>query len=273
MTLEKVAINSVSTADGPLEEICAAYSAAGFRNVEFPLHRLKAGMKRDGLSVSDVQSLLKKHSLRCIGGFEAPLIAFDAGQMEANHALHVENARLLETLGGGGVLVVGTDGPEKKSIEALQTVGKTMAAVAERMPSSVSLAVEFNWSPLVKSLKSAFVVAEAANHPRVGILFDPAHYHCTASHLEELNEAVVHKVLHVHMNDMRDKPGDLSECNGDRVPPGQGILDLRSILARFRQFGYQGFYSIELFNAEIWKMPVGEASRICFESMKGLCRN
>jgi 2-keto-myo-inositol isomerase len=269
MKAEQIAINAMTTrADAPLEELCAAYAAAGFRNVEFPLARIRK------YPIARVRELLAQHDLRCIGGFETHVACFaDAAALAANHANVVANANLLAEL-GGGVLVVGTDGPPsaEKSFVALDAIGRTMYALAQQIPQTVSLAVEFNWSPVVKSLRSAKIVADAANHPRVGILFDPAHYHCTASKLEDLTPAVVGKILHVHVNDMRDKPGELCDCNADRVLPGdpRGTLDLRAIFTRMESFGYRGFFSLELFNEELWKLSVADAAQRCYNAMTSL---
>jgi 4-hydroxyphenylpyruvate dioxygenase len=272
---DQIAINAITTAEAPLEELCAAYAAAGFRNVEFPLGRIKKH------PVARIRQVLAQNGLRCIGGFETHVACFaDSAGMAANHATVIANAKLLAELGGGGVLVVGTDGPAatEKSFVALDAIGRTMYGLAQEIPPTVSLAVEFNWSPVVKSLRAAKIVVDAANHPRVGILFDPAHYHCTASKLDDLTPQVVSKILHVHVNDMRDKPGELCDCNADRVLPGDpgggggggGALDLRAIFSRMEQLGYRGLFSLELFNEELWKLPVAEASRRCYNAMRTL---
>jgi sugar phosphate isomerase/epimerase len=70
---------------------------------------------------------------------------------------------------------------------------------------------------------------------------------------------------------MRDKPGDLSNCNSDRVLPGQGVIDLRAIIDRLESFGYAGFYSIEMFNEDLWRMPADVAARLCYESLLPYC--
>ena len=273
MRAEQIAINAISTADAPLEEVSAAYAAAGFRNVEFPLPRLKQ------YALARVKQLLAQHGLRCIGGFESHVGCFDpGGDAQISHSKAIANAELLAEL-GGGVLVVGTDGPRagaaEKSFVALDAVGRTMYSLAEKIPPGVSLAVEFNWSPVVKSLRAAKIVCDAANHPRVGILFDPAHYHCTASKFADLTPQVVSKILHVHVNNMRDLPGELCNCNTDRVLPGspEGVLDLRAIFGRIESLGYRGFFSLEMFSEELCKLPVAAASRQCYDAMQTLLQD
>ncbi len=272
MKLSQIAVASVSTApDKTLEEKLAAYSAAGFRRVELQLGQARQWIKQ-GRRIGELGQLLEGLQLRCIGGFECPIECFsDAGRQRENHKLLVANARLLAEL-GGGVLVVGTDGPEQNSLAALDTIGKVMGETAERFPESVALAVEFNWSPVVKSLRSAVRVAQAARNSRVGVVFDTAHYHCTSSKLEDIDQVSVPLFKHVHINDMRPKPGEHSNCNADRVLPGsgQGCLDVKGIVRRIERLGYTGYFSLELFNEELWKAPSAKVSGTMYRAMAGL---
>jgi 2-keto-myo-inositol isomerase len=272
MKRSQLAINSVSTRQSSLEEALAAYAAAGFRLVEFQLGYLKEWLAL-GHTVADAGALLASNGLRCIGGFQARVDCFTSPEAQrVNHQLHRENAALLHAL-GGGTLVVGTDGPPQPSLEALETIGDKIAGLANTLEvPDVIIAVEFNWSPAVRTLHSAVRVAERADHPRVGVLFDPAHYYVTPTKFEHLTAETVRWIKHVHLDDMQDKPGELSNCNSDRVLPGQGVLDLPAIISRLEEFGYDGWYAIEMFNADLWQAPVREAARACYQSLLPLCR-
>jgi 2-keto-myo-inositol isomerase len=70
---------------------------------------------------------------------------------------------------------------------------------------------------------------------------------------------------------MPDKPGDLTHRDFDRVLPGEGALDLPEIIAALERNGYDGFFSIELFNADLWRLPAKEAARRCYERLLPLC--
>lgn len=272
MNTSQIAINTVSLAQKPLEEILRACAKAGFKQVEFNLPLVKNWIAQ-GRSIRQAKQLLDEYGLRCVGGFEAGIMAFGSEADRAkNHALLTSNAELLSEF-GGGVMVVGTDGPEGRAdMGSLETIGRAARGLIEKFPNNVSLAVEFNWSPVVKSVRSAAAVARAADHPRVGILFDPAHYHCTSSKLEDLTPEVIGKILHVHVDDMRDKPGELSNCNDDRVLPGEGTLNLRELFGHLEQHGYKGIFSIELFNKDIWALPVEPAAKQCYDSMARLAK-
>lgn len=271
MKREQLAINSVSTRHAGLEEALSAYARAGFTNVEFVLPLVKDWIGA-GRSVDDARALLRAHGLRPIGGFQTHVECFTAPEsMQRNHDLHIANAQLIHEL-GGGTLVVGTDGPSAPRADAVEGIADAFRSLAARLEGlDVAVAIEFNWSPVVKSLHTALLVAEAVNHPQVGILFDPAHYYTTVTKFEHLTARSVRWIRHVHLDDMRDKPGDLSHCNSDRVLPGQGVIDVRALIERLESHGYRGYFSIEMFNEDLWKLPATEAAQRCYDSLLPFC--
>lgn len=271
MRIDQLAINSVSTRQSCMEEALEAYAAAGFRNVEFPIPQITEWMG-DTHTLDDFRALMGSYGLQTIGGFEAGIAAFaPANEQAPNFALLEDRARLIGKL-GGAALVAGTDGPSAPVDDPLGVIAEAFASLADKIADAgVNLCIEFNWSPIVKSLRAATEVASRSGKPNVGVLFDTAHYHCTPSKFDQINAASVPLIKHVHLNDMRDKPGELCDCNADRVLPGQGCLDLKAIIGALDGFGYKGFYSIELFNAELWDTPVGEASRLLYQSLLPYC--
>jgi 4-hydroxyphenylpyruvate dioxygenase len=274
MRRDQLAINSVSTRHSNLREALDAYAAAGFHQVEFTFSHVKSWLAA-GHTVADVRNMLAERTLHCVGGFEAPVTCFGAPpDRHANQDLQVANAQLIHDL-GGGTLVVGTDGPQQlfaNPLEALDPIAESLGMLARRIEGlQVTIALEFNWSPVIRSLQSAIQVVDRVHHPQVGVLFDTAHYYVTPTKLEDLTAESVRRIAHVHLNDMRDKPGDMSHCNSDRVLPGQGVLDLPALVGRLEACGYRGPFSIEMFNADLWTLPPGVAALQCYESLLPLC--
>jgi hypothetical protein len=76
-------------------------------------------------------------------------------------------------------------------------------------------------------------VARRTGEDNVGVLFDAAHYHCTPTKFDQIDAENTPLVRHVHVDDMQDKPGELSHCNSDRVLPGEGCLDLPALQAPY----------------------------------------
>lgn len=271
MRVEQLAINTMTLRQAGFEEALAAVATAGFRQIEFVLPLVKAWLA-EGHSVADARQRLAAHGLQAIGGFEAPVVCFaDDAACRCNHDLQLENARLIHDL-GGGTLVIGTDGPERPSVDALETVATTARDLLDRLEGlDVTIALEFNWGPLVKSLESAVRVCEQVDHPRLGVLFDPAHYQTTVTKFEHLTATNVRWIKHVHLNDMAAKPGDLSGCNADRVLPGEGVLDLPTLIGAIEQHGYNGAFSLEMFSTDLWQLPATEAARRGHQSLLPFC--
>ncbi|TCJ19737.1 sugar phosphate isomerase/epimerase [Rubrobacter taiwanensis] len=271
MKSEQIAINSQCTFHRNLEEALDAYAAAGFRNVEPHLNLIRAWLD-DGHTVGETRQLFESRGLRVVASSQLEIICFGSPDARMpNLRANVENARLIRAL-GADKMIVGTDGPEQNSVGALGAVADAVRNLAEATEATgVEIAVEFNWSPIIRSLQSAVRVAEMADHPRVGVLFDTAHYHVTPTKLADINEDSVRYIKHVHLNDMPDRPADLTHRDFDRVLPGEGVLDLPEIISALERNGYSGFFSIELFNAQLWRLPAKEAAKRCYESLLPLC--
>jgi 2-keto-myo-inositol isomerase len=179
--------------------------------------------------------LLKQHDLRCIGGFVCGMEAFsDAQAQKANHKYLIENARLLSELGEGTAqtLVVGTDSMDASVADPLGRYAQALADVAgQAAPLNASVLIEFNWGA-VKSLQAAVEVVRRSGAPNAGVLFDPAHFYCTPTKSEDLTPENVAWIKHVHVNTMRRKPAELSNCNSDRLLPNDpdGAVDVRAVL-------------------------------------------
>lgn len=264
-------MHSLTTKHRNLEEALEAYSAAGFRHVEPYLPLVKAWLE-DGHTVEQTRKLLDSLGLRIISSSELAVECFHASDvLLPNLRTNAENVRLIAEL-GGRAMIVHTDGPEQVTPESPDPIARALLDLAEATEDTdVDIAVEFNASPVVKSLQSGVRVAEIAGHPRVGVLFDTAHYHVTPTKLEDINVDSVKWIKHVHLNDMPGIPADLVHRDFDRVLPGEGVLDLPEIVSALERNGYGGFFAIELFNADLWALPAKEAARRCYESLLPLC--
>src|SRR5215213_3266739 len=197
----------------------------------------------------------------------------------AIHSLSTAHRNLEEALDAYAAAGFRYVEPYLPLVKAWMEDGHTMEQTRElfdsyglRFIASSELAVEcFHASPVVKSLQSGVRVSEIADHPRVGVLFDTAHYHVTPTKLADINKDSVKWIKHVHLNDMPETPADLTHRDFDRVLPGEGVLDLPEIIAALEKNGYKGYFSIEMFSAKLWRLPAKEAARRCYASLLPLC--
>ena len=271
MKADRLAINSQCTFQHNLEEALDAYAAAGFKNVEPHLNLVKDWLD-DGHTVDGARRLFEERGLSVVASSQLEVMCFGSPDARLpNLKANAENARLIREL-GADKMIVGTDGPEQNSVEALDAVAGAMWNLAKATEDvGVDIAIEFNWSPIIRSLQSAVHVAEIADHPRVGVLFDAAHYHVTPTKLRDINESSVRRIKHVHLDDMPDTPADLTHRDFDRVLPGEGVVDLPGIILALEQNGYRGYFSIEMFSAKLWGLPAEETARRCYASLLPLC--
>ncbi|HEX8833833.1 MAG TPA: sugar phosphate isomerase/epimerase family protein [Abditibacteriaceae bacterium] len=272
MKIEQLGINAVSL-HGDYRTLVEAADEAGFKAIEFNVGVVRQFLET-GASLADAKRLLDERGLRCIGGFEDNLTAYASPEeVAANREKLKSTAQLLAGL-GAQTQVVGTDyllieGLENPAQRYSEAFGQLAADVA---PLGIDLLIEFNWGA-VKTLPLAVQIARDSGAKNLGVLFDPAHFYCTATKMSDLSPENLQYVKHVHVNNMRRKPAELSNCYSDRLLPDdpQGALDLRALFAPIEANGYTGFFSIEMFSEELWAMPARDAAKRLYEAAGILC--
>jgi 2-keto-myo-inositol isomerase len=128
------------------------------------------------------------------------------------------------------------------------------------VPYGIKIAVEFVGHPqcTVNTFGQAYDIVEAVNRDNVGLVFDCFHFHAMGSKLEDLQRADGSKIFILHIDDTEDFPiGFLTD--DDRVWPGEGAIDLDTLLSTLKEIGYQGVVSVELFRPEYYKLEAEES--------------
>lgn len=93
----------------------------------------------------------------------------------------------------------------------------------------------------------------------IDLVLDSCHWHASGS--QPLDAFPVGRLVLVHLNDAPDKPPRLIE-DEDRILPGEGVIQLKTLLAALKAGGYTGPWSLETFNPGYWKQdPVDIARR------------
>ncbi len=156
-------------------------------------------------------------------------------------------------------------GITKKEIKA-ETVKKLheLADAAEKY--RVKLAFEFVGYPncSVNTFGQAYDIVETVNRESVGIVLDCFHFHAMGSRPEDLQKADPNKIFILHLDDAEDLPvGALRDDK--RLWPGDGAVDIRSILMTLKNIGYQDMVSIELFRPEYWEWEIEKTIRVAKE--------
>ena len=98
------------------------------------------------------------------------------------------------------------------------------------------------WS-IVNTLGEAVDLIEEIGSDTIGIQFDTWHLWNTPDLLDEIARHA-DRFVGVHVNDWREPTRGWA----DRVLPGDGVIDLPSILGALDRAGWQGFYDLEIFS-------------------------
>ena len=109
---------------------------------------------------------------------------------------------------------------------------------------------------------------EVADHPDSTIVLDPFHIFRGGGETDDMRGIPADKIAVFHFNDAPASPPRAEQADADRVYPGDGILDLKAMIAILKEAGYQGVISLELFNPSYWEEDPREVARIGLEKMK-----
>lgn len=243
-----------------------AAAKAGFTAVELWLPHVEKFLAA-GHSLAEARAILRDNAIEAAGAcFVAGLIT-STGEAKRK-AFDAAKARfeLCQELGARTIVCVG-DGPAAPTLEDYTTAAEQTREVCDLATSfGLTVALEFVAGfPFLGTLASAARVVNDADHVHLGILFDCFHFWAGRSKMEDFDRLRGAPIAFVHLNDARDLPREILR-DSDRVLPGQGCFPLRQIVQRIRQTGYDGYYSLELFNPEFWAADPFVAAERCFQA-------
>ena len=104
----------------------------------------------------------------------------------------------------------------------------------------------------------------------INLVLDSCHWHASGSH--SLNSFPVERLALVHVNDAPDKPPRQIE-DEDRLLPGEGVIQLKTLIAALRARGYTGPWSLETFNPRYWKEDPDDMARRGYAATVALFQN
>ena len=258
---EAWAITSASLGNPDFPELLEAAVGAGCRGLSlWPLHdyqrardagRSAAEVRRmvadQGLVIHDVDALV-----RWVGegdpGWPYLQEAPEALVWEAAAALEVEFVNCILV---GGVAV---------QVEELAAGFRSVCEQADRAGLRVTL--EFMSISRVRDLATARCVVELADCPNGSLMLDTWHLANCDWPLAELAELPPHYVGGIQLS---DRSADPTRRHGmrDRLPPGEGVLELGDFYRLLDARGIRVPLTLEVFNSELLEAlgPTGAAQR------------
>ncbi len=263
-------INGATTRPYPLEEDLVAAGAAGFPLVEIWAGKLQTYLS--GHSVTDLRRALQgaglgiaaicPYRLQCFGDWRQGLAA-------------VERAAALAAELGGPPLLVCPDAPDaaEAGLDALARAGERARVYAEAAGRcGVRLAIEpLGGHRFVPGPREAMALIEAAGSPvQLGLMMDTFHYYKSGVPAEDVAAVPAERWVILHVNDCPPEPAARLLRDADRLYPGEGVLPLVVTLRHFRDIGFTGAASVEVFRPAYWELPIQEINRRAHAAVSGI---
>lgn len=252
---------------GSMREKLGAIAASGFRHVELFYEDLAdcaetpRGVARmlDDLGVS-VGTLL-------------PLRDFEiAARMDPTHPAWVDAGRLLDAASElNAQLVVACSSTRPDAARDAEAVANDMAALADRaMNQGLRIGYEaLPWATHLKEAWQAARVVRLANRPNLGLVLDNFHIAWMGGGPETVRQFHSQEIALVQLSDSHmDRALDVRTLSRNcRCFPGQGGLPVRDFYDAVRDLGYEGPFSLEVFNSGFKSRPAGEVCRMAMNSI------
>lgn len=261
----KFSINEATTMPYDFEADITAYAKAGIYSVELWLDKVEVFLTDH--DISEAKALLNKFQIEvvsacAVGGLMVGSPLNDIGILK-EFKKRLNFCREL----GSSILVVPTDFP--KEVEPgmyrlternLHLAGKIAADY------NVKLAIEFiQGCKFLSCLSTAKEIVRGASHPNVGLVIDLAHFWMGRSHLEDIADLKASEIFLLHINDIEKNVNNELVTDYHRTFPCQGRGIEKHIIPHILDTGFNGFYSLEIFNRNIWGWPI---DKICQDAVQ-----
>jgi sugar phosphate isomerase/epimerase len=264
----KPCISEATTLPCSFAEDVKAYASAESRGMEVWLTKLETHLENN--SVGDTLNLLQDHHMQlAAASYQGGLLLSQGDQRRAHYDHFRRRLDLCQRFGIATLSVVAdfTEAIDQTVLEravvSLKQAGQWAAGFGVR------LALEFrSRGTFCTSLDTAIALVNQAAEPNIGVNFDLFHYYTGPSKFEDLSLLNSQNLAFVQLSDLAGLPRELA-TDADRVMPGDGNFQIKPIIERLQEIGYEGWVSLELFNPTLWK---SKASQVAELGKMALCR-
>jgi sugar phosphate isomerase/epimerase len=173
---------------------------------------------------------------------------------------------IMAELGATSISLCGLDRDLSRNFDQFAVL--TEMAVARGMGTNI----EFVASQPVGSLQIALQAVAYIGRPEVGLVIDPLHLFRSGGNAAEVAATAPQLIRHVQISDapLKGTIADFGyEAGFERLPPGEGELPLKELLASVPQFATIGLEIPMRARAEAGEDPVGPL-RACVEAARAL---
>ena len=251
----------------PLSVIAKAVRAAGFDALDIGMEDIDSSPG----GVEAVAALLDK------SGIEAPtfrLLRDFEGSGTARSERMEEAETLMDAMAGLGIKTLqmcANASPDSSSDPSEQIRDLRILADAAQAR-NMNIGFEpLPWSQWIYDYDKAWACVEAVNHPCLGLVLDTFHLFSRYTSLDVLDNVTMDKLLAVQLSNAVTMPLPTIEiARHHRLFPAEGEWPVAKVVQRLEARGYEGYYSLEVFNDEFKTrdpFEVAGAGMLSFEKL------
>ncbi|EOD77499.1 4-hydroxyphenylpyruvate dioxygenase [Grimontia indica] len=260
-------IYSIATVclSGTLRQKIEAIAKAGFRGIEIFENDL---ITHNG-SVHEIRSMLDDHGLEVVTyqpfrdfeGLPSPYRekAFDRAERKFD---------LMEELGTDLLMVCSSVSPQ--ALGGIQRAADDFHELGERAAKrNMRVAYEaLGWGKYVHDYRDSWEIVRRANHKNVGLCLDTFHIFSRQTELDTMLNIPGDRIFLVQVADAPSLSMDhLSWSRHYRCFPGQGDLPIGQFVSNLHATGYDGPFSLEIFNDQFRAGSTEKTARDGYRSL------
>ena len=246
---------------------------AGFDGIE-PWTGDIAKFAESGGSLKDLRKRCRDLGLRVVSsiGFAQWIVDDDAQRAKGIEQLK-QDMDLVAQLGGTHIAAppAGANRAAKLDLDRAADRYRAILDLGRKMGVVPQLEAWGSSTNLSQAAEVAYVAAKAG-HPDACVLLDAFHMYkggVEPSALKLFGRQAIHCF---HMNDYPADPPRDTIKDANRIWPGDGVAPLKEILAHLAANHCDVVLSLELFNADYWKLPALEAAKTGLTKLKAVVK-
>jgi len=242
-------ISTIRTYKLPVEQQIEVCGKAGFDGIELWMSDIQAYQENGG-NLTGLATKLKDNKLvlENIIGF-APWAVDDPNRRKTGFQQMKREMEMTASLGGKYIAA---------PMSGVNRLESSLDDYAERFLRIIEAGKEFGVTPLLEQwgagalykLADAVSIIIATGHPDANLLLDFYHLYRGGNSYDSLNLINLARLPVFHINDYPADPPREQLNDRYRVYPGDGICPFEKIIPQMRENGFNGAFSVELFNEE-----------------------
>ena len=237
-----------------IEEEIAVTAQAGYAGIEIWIMRLEKYLN-EGKSLADLKKRIDDSGLTVENaiGFAGWIVDDEDARTRGLEQMKREMGWLAQI--GCPRIAAPASGATGKRIDDLQVCGERYRAILEIGEREGVLPILEQWggSATLQKLADVVAVAMLAVHPQASLLLDAYHLYKGGNDYVSLVQLNGRAMPVFHLNDYPAVPPRETIADKDRVFPGDGICPFDVLLPTLDAIGFDGVFSLELFNQDYVK--------------------